>query len=738
MNLPAAILKMRSLIALFVKGFLNSYSIVFFSNSHVLAIFILIATMFDPVAGFCGIIGVFFTNLAAWLIGFSGSKISNGLYGFNSLLISLGLGMFFEWSYYLLAMVIAGSLLALLVTVLFDGWLGKYGLPFLSVPFLLVIWVLTLAGRQYTSLAASERGIYRLNEIYDLGGQSLLELYQKFESFVLPDSVLLYFKSLAAVFFQTDWLAGLVLAIGLLIFSRIAFTLSLLGFFSAIGFYSALGGNIHELQYSFVGFNFILTGIAIGGFFYIPSKSSYLWVLLLTPLLSMLASSLTSVLWVYQLSIYSLPFNLIVIMVLYAFQFRERRLSWPEQVGLQLFSPEKNLYEHTTNRFRFGNNFFPVSLPVVGRWMISQSHDGEYTHKGDWKHAWDFEVRDENGKSYAHEGNELSDYYAYAKPVQAPADALVEEVVDHVSDNAIGDVNAEQNWGNTIVLRHSSYLFSKMSHLKSDSIKVKKGDFVKKGDILACVGNSGRSPYPHLHFQIQATPYIGSKTLKYPLSNYFNFDSSGVHFISFGIPQNDECVEAINPDPVLKKAFHMIPGQVFNLNYTSKGTVVELKWEVFTNALNQSYIYCWKTGATAYFKMENDVFYFTSYYGRKGAMLYNFCIGLNKVIIGAHKGLNIEDRIPINRLRWTPIMPIHDLLAPFIQFMQFNYHLSYVLLSDNILNDERILESQSSVKLFGKSLQNTKYQTVLKNGAIEKFLMEKKNVKVEVKWQAEV
>ena len=73
---------------------------------------------------------------------------------------------------------------------------------------------------------------------------------------------------------------------------------------------------------------------------------------------------------------------------------------------------------------------------------------------------------------------------------------------DGTDDNMIGDVNLKVNWCNTVSIKHSEKLFTKLSHLKRESIKVKEGDYVKRGDILALCGNSGRSPEPHIHFFI--------------------------------------------------------------------------------------------------------------------------------------------------------------------------------------------------------------------------------------------
>ncbi|MCI0614233.1 M23 family metallopeptidase, partial [bacterium] len=54
-----------------------------------------------------------------------------------------------------------------------------------------------------------------------------------------------------------------------------------------------------------------------------------------------------------------------------------------------------------------------------------------------------------------------------------------------------------------IVIRHSDNEYSMYAHLKEGSMKIKKGDVVKQGQVIASVGNTGSSTEPHLHFQIQ-------------------------------------------------------------------------------------------------------------------------------------------------------------------------------------------------------------------------------------------
>jgi murein DD-endopeptidase MepM/ murein hydrolase activator NlpD len=84
-----------------------------------------------------------------------------------------------------------------------------------------------------------------------------------------------------------------------------------------------------------------------------------------------------------------------------------------------------------------------------------------------------------------------------------------------------------------------------MSHLKKGTFKVKSGDFVKQGDLLAACGNSGRSPEPHLHFQVQVAPYLGSKTIDYPFAYFEQKTPTGVQLSQFKKPTEGNLVRGV-------------------------------------------------------------------------------------------------------------------------------------------------------------------------------------------------
>ncbi len=209
---------------------LNSYSQVFFSTSKTLAIFLILISFFDYGAGIGGLLAVITANLFAWGLGYNKYMLHSGLYGFNALLTGLGVGLFYQPSIEVFILIAITALLCLILTVVFQGVLGKYGLPFLSVPFLITIWIVALSSNSLSAMNLSERGIFLYNELYSLGGKYAVNFYDLLETNINSSFLRIYFHSLGAIFFQTNIIAGIIIALGILIYSRITFILSLFGY----------------------------------------------------------------------------------------------------------------------------------------------------------------------------------------------------------------------------------------------------------------------------------------------------------------------------------------------------------------------------------------------------------------------------------------------------------------------------------------------------------------------------
>jgi urea transporter len=703
-----------------VQSILNSYSQVFFSTSKLLAVFLLLISFFDYGAGIGGLVAVLIANLLAWLLGYNKYFLVSGLYGFNALLVGLGVGLFYQPSPELFLLIAVAAVTSFFLTLVFQGVLGKYGLPFLSVPFLVTIWIVALSRGDLNALHISERGIFTYNELYSLGGQTFVNLYDFLENSISSSFIKIYFHSLGAIFFQSHLLAGIIISIGLLIYSRITFVLSVLGYSVAWLFYQAVGIEFNSLGYTFIGFNYILTAIALGGYYLVPGRVSFAWIILLLPAVVLITTSTQQIFLIFRISPYSLPFNVVVLMFLYALKLREKRSENLVETPVQLGKPEKNLYLYSGNLKRFPVAY-PVSasLPFFGEWTVSQAHNGEHTHKGAWRHAWDFIITDRSGRQFRGSGDFPEDYFCYGKAVLSPFDGTVIEVVNNIHDNKIADVNTKNNWGNTVIIKCNDYLYAKLSHLKYHSIEVKPGDIVKKGQLLGRCGNSGRSPYPHLHFQFQVTPHIGSATLDYPFGHYLLKEENYFNLKNFCYPGNNEVV--VNParNESLAAVLHFIPGQQIKVEVevdSAKPKWQKLAgtflWNVETDVYNNTTIRCEKESGLAYLYNNGDLHYFTNFTGKKNTALYWFFVSLFKVPLGFQPNSKIADTIPVNLMFNGVPKILQDFVAPVFLFLKAEYQLTIKEAGDILSSGDIEMEATVSQKMAGREIR--KFQTGIK------------------------
>lgn len=149
-----------------------------------------------------------------------------------------------------------------------------------------------------------------------------------------------------------------------------------------------------------------------------------------------------------------------------------------------------------------------LDLPVRSEWLITAGGESEATNHHmslNTKVAWcavDFarEGGEESLSLFKEDGVDNEDFYAFGEDVLAAASGKVVTVVDGVPDNEPGFPSQLFGAGNSVVIKHDDFTFTQYAHLKRGSIRVKVGDDIKAGQVVAQCGNSGNSPGPHLHF----------------------------------------------------------------------------------------------------------------------------------------------------------------------------------------------------------------------------------------------
>jgi murein DD-endopeptidase len=114
-----------------------------------------------------------------------------------------------------------------------------------------------------------------------------------------------------------------------------------------------------------------------------------------------------------------------------------------------------------------------------------------------------------NGDS--HQGSARNeDYWGYGEDILAVADGEVIRVVDGIEDNTPHQlpqpVTLDNILGNYIVLRIAPNRYVTYAHLQKGSVKVAPQQQVRRGTIMARLGNSGQATAPHLHLQVTDGP----------------------------------------------------------------------------------------------------------------------------------------------------------------------------------------------------------------------------------------
>jgi len=703
-----------------MEGIVKSYSQIFFSQNRFLGLLVMAVTFINPFLGICGISAIILINLFALLFGFDSNRVREGYFGFNALLLGIVLAFEYQFNLAFVIVFVSAILLLLFTTAFFIEFLSKYRLPFLTLPFLITYWLFYLGISNFSLITFQEQHIFVENFRATASQSPVYAFAYSLNDLPLPLLAKSYFMTLAATFFQNSVLAGIIVAIGILVFSRIAFSLTVIGFLTAFLFFKLLGVDTVFLTDYLVGSNYIFFSIALGSFFVVPNKWTYLAVVLLTPVLMVFYFSLYKILIIFQLKSFTLAYSVLTILLL-GFLNRSRFHKYIQQVVIQYYSPEKTIYKHISNSERFAHaHLAKLQLPVWGKWKVGQGYKGKITHLGEWSSALDFVIADNKNSTYKNDGARLEDYYCYNKPVVAPYGGYVYEIINNVEDNPVGRVNIEKNWGNTIILNHNNGLFSQISHLRKDSFKVKVGEFVEKGTILANCGNSGRSPEPHVHFQLQLSPKIGDRTIPYPIG-YFLEESTGNEILkSFQVPDENSVVSNVTVAETIWHALSLLPGHTLKLTNENKPED-SAEWKVQTDSYNRTYIHCEKTKSYAWFVNDGVMFYFYDFEGSRKSLLFQFYLGLYRVLLSANTQLKVVDSFPLMYFNKRPVQVVQDLLAPFFLFSKAGYS-SNCIYCDNPNSPKKIkVGSWAITSFFKKKIKERSFEINVSEGKLVAF-----------------
>lgn len=211
-----------------------------------------------------------------------------------------------------------------------------------------------------------------------------------------------------------------------------------------------------------------------------------------------------------------------------------------------------------------------LSLPVKGKLMVHDGHDFYAHHRrlntehpaakelglgqNFMRYSLDLNPTNEQFDSHRGAGARNEDWFAWGQPLYATGDGTVVDAADITPDNIRGGESyfkpdkvrsaPMQFYGNYVVIDHGNGEFSLLGHVQKGSLAVKVGDAVKRGQLVARIGNSGSSNNPHVHYELRTGQGLKVEGLPASFVNYRRHLGAKVMQVKAGPVDTGDMLEA--------------------------------------------------------------------------------------------------------------------------------------------------------------------------------------------------
>lgn len=637
---------------------LDGYGSFFGLDNRLSKALLMLVTFLYPFTGLMGMLGGLFVFMTKRLLSLPADN--ERIEVVNGILLGLLIGSLYKVETSTIILVAVGAILVVMsAAVLTEILTRQFKLPILGLPYLIGAYCVLPMATLFMLPAANNLELLKSITV-NLPFAQYLHLTQ-------------YLPPLGAIYFNGTVIGGLITFLAFFLSSRY---LALLAIGQTIictlliqAIMPWLNGSVLNLV---MQLNAVLTACVIGGLYTVPGKRSIMVALFSGTVCCLLTLSLQRLLSVFGLPVLALPFVLTtyaVFLTLSPQQGGPWSIFWLAIPGLA----EKTLERMKLSQAR-GIDPRSVSLksPCSGSWQIYQGFNGKHTHQGAWRYALDF-FQIEDGVSYSQDGSELRHFHCWAKPVLSPAFGTVIDCRDNCPDNMPGMVDTINNFGNFITIALASGKYVVLAHLQQDSLRVKAGDQVTPGQVLALCGNSGRSPQPHLHMQVQEGPHFGSRTVPFHLSDVVVTSKGNSYYSLCVVPQELDSVTAPLHNAALKKALSLNVGNRLEFDFKENGSpdrrlILESQLDVYGQ-----FFLTGSSGAKVAFTASDDLVAFYGRSGPKDPLLDTFILALGLTPL-TEGGTRWQDLTPIRLLPLPLAFKVaRYLFNPFEQLAQSDY-----------------------------------------------------------------
>jgi len=150
------------------------------------------------------------------------------------------------------------------------------------------------------------------------------------------------------------------------------------------------------------------------------------------------------------------------------------------------------------------------------KWLVGKidaRHDDRYVYALPWSKGLTFGVAQGYNGEQTHRGKNAIDWdMPVGTSVRAARDGIIIDLKDNFYEGGISDDLRSR--ANFVGILHSDGTVGQYVHLDYRGVKVKIGDRVRRGDVIARSGDIGFSSGPHLHFEVYTvTSSLERKTI---------------------------------------------------------------------------------------------------------------------------------------------------------------------------------------------------------------------------------
>jgi urea transporter len=263
----------------FLEWVLRGIGQVVFQNNPISGAVILAAICYNSwIYGTACLTGAMISTATALLLKADRGLVQDGLFGFNGALIALALVAYTSPNFttgslpnlHLCLYIVLAAAFTTVLMPAFGALLGPHKVPQLTMPFVLATWFFLGALLQFSTIDVSD-ALKPTSPADFTGPKPAYTWLTWFHGITM---------GIAEIFFQDNWVTGVLILIGIAINTRIGAVMAFMGSTLAVAAAVLYGAHDDAIRDGLFGYNAALTAMALGGMFYVLNLPAFLYTVI--------------------------------------------------------------------------------------------------------------------------------------------------------------------------------------------------------------------------------------------------------------------------------------------------------------------------------------------------------------------------------------------------------------------------------------------------------------------------